>query len=58
MEISNIPNKELKVMVIKMLIELRRRMDKHDENFNKEIENMRKYQSQLKNTVTKMKKIR
>ena len=32
MEISSLPNKEFKVMIIKMLIELRRRMDRHSEN--------------------------
>lgn len=28
-ELNNLPKKELKVMTIKMLIKLRRRMDKH-----------------------------
>jgi len=36
MEISNLPDKEFKVMVINMLTKLRRRMDEHSENFNKE----------------------
>ena len=31
MKISNLPNKEFKVMIIKMLNELRRRMDEHSE---------------------------
>ena len=35
-QISNLPDKELKVMVIKMLTELRRRIDKYGEKFNKE----------------------
>ena len=34
-EISNLPNKEFKVMIIKMLNKLRR-MDEHSENFNRE----------------------
>ena len=42
-------------MVIKMLSDLWRRMDEHGENFNKEIENKRRYQTdditQLKNTL-------
>ena len=42
-EISNLPDKVFKVVVIKMLIELKRRMDAHSENFNKEIENIRKF---------------
>jgi len=34
-------------MVIKMLTELGKRMDEHSENFNKEIENVRKYQTEI-----------
>ena len=39
MEISNLPNKEFKVMVIKMLTELGIRIEEHNKNFNKEKEN-------------------
>ena len=39
MEISKLPDKEFKIMVIKMLTRLGRRMDEHNENFNKEAEN-------------------
>ena len=42
MEISNLPDKEFKVMIIKMLNELGRRMDKHSENFNEELEYTKK----------------
>ena len=50
MKIINLPDKEFKEMVIKMLVKLRRRREKHSENFNKELEleNIRKNQSQLK----------
>ena len=37
-----------------MLIKLRRRMDEHSENFNKEVENVEKFQkeaTELKNTL-------
>ena len=34
-EISKLPDKEFKVMVIKMLLQLGRRMDEHNENFKK-----------------------
>ena len=47
MEISNLPNKEFKVMIIKMFKELRRRLDKKNkklEVFNKELENIKKNQ--------------
>jgi len=35
MPIYNLPDKEFKVMVIKMFTELERRMDELSENFNK-----------------------
>ena len=41
-DIRNIPDKEFKIMIIKMLNEHRRRMDKHDEKFSKELENMKR----------------
>ena len=55
MEMRNLPDEVFKVLVIKMLTELGRRMDEHNENFNKETENIRKYQTEiiieLKNTL-------
>lgn len=36
MEISNLPDKNFKVMAIKILTKLGRRMGGHNENFNKE----------------------
>ena len=46
-KISNLPNKELKVMVIKMLSQLGRRMNEQNENFGKETENKRKFQTEF-----------
>ena len=46
-EVSNLPDRTFKVMVIKMLIELRITMDEPSENFNKETENIRKYQIEV-----------
>ena len=42
-KISNLSDKELKVMAMKMLTKLGRRMDEQVENVNKELENIRKY---------------
>ena len=42
MEISNLLNKQFKVVTIMMLTEVGRRIDKHSKNFNKETENMKK----------------
>ena len=50
-EISNLPSKEFKVMIIKMLKELRRRTDEHSEKLevsNKELENIKKNQTEMK----------
>ena len=42
MAISNLPDKEFKGTVIKMLTKLRREMEEHNENFSKE----RKYKKE------------
>ena len=34
---KNLPYKEYKVIAIRMLTELRRRIDEHSKNFNKEL---------------------
>lgn len=44
-------------MIIKMLKVLEIRMDKHIENFNKELENIKKIQTELNNTITEIKYI-
>ena len=60
MEISNLPDEELKVMVANMPAKLGKRINELSENFNKEIENIRKYQTEvteLKNTITELNNI-
>ena len=42
MEISNLPDKEFKIMVIKMCTSLERKVDIFSKNLNKEIENIKK----------------
>lgn len=54
-ETRNIPNKEFKVMIVKTLTGLKKGMRELSETFNKEIENIEKNQSGLKNTVTEVK---
>ena len=53
MEIRTLSDKQFMVVIIKMLTKLRRRMDK--QNFNKELENTKENQTELKNTVTGIK---
>ena len=43
-EINNSPDKELKVIVIRMLTELGKRINEFSENFNKQLENIKKNQ--------------
>ena len=45
--ISNLHDKEFKVIVIKMFTDLQRRMDEYSKNFNKKIGNIRKYQTDV-----------
>ena len=54
-KINNLPDKKFKALVIRTLTELGKRMYEHSENFNKELENIEKNQSKLKNTITEMK---
>lgn len=54
MELSNLPEKEFKVMIMKMCTGLEIRVHGLREGFNKETENI-KNESEMKNTVNKMK---
>lgn len=55
MEIANPPEEEFRVMIVKMIQELRKRMDIQSESiqevFNKEFENIKNKQTELKNTI-------
>ena len=41
LEINNSPDQECKAFVVKILTELGKRIDVHDENCNKELENIK-----------------
>lgn len=56
MKIVNTPHKEFNVMIINMLKELRRRVDKHGDKFNKELGDIKKNQMTVKNTITEVTK--
>lgn len=45
MEISDLPDKEFEITVIKMLLKVRRAMHEQSKNFNPETENIEKYQT-------------
>ena len=42
---NNLPDKEFKALIIRMLTDLGKIMDEHNENLNKELENIRKNSS-------------
>lgn len=52
---TNFTDEGFKDTVIKIFIKLMTRVDELSKNFNKEVENIHKNQTELKNTITKMK---
>ena len=58
-EIGNLPEKEFRVMIVKMIQNLRNRMEewvkKIQEMFNKDLEELKDKQSVINNTITEMK---
>lgn len=49
---SNLSDKKFKTLVTKMLNEVQRRLDELSKNFNKENENIKKKQLEIKNLIT------
>ena len=58
-EISNLPEKEFRIMMVKMIQDLRKRMEanieKMQEMFNKDLEELKNKQTEKINTITEMK---
>ena len=54
-EINNLPEKELKTLVIKMLTELGKGVELNTDHFNKELENTKKTQSKIVNPISEIK---
>ena len=58
-EIGNLPENELRIMIVKMIQDLRKRMEgkieKMQEMFNKDLEELRNKQTEMNNTITEMK---
>ena len=59
-EISNLPERELRIMIVKMLWRLENRMEKMQEAFNtvntitKDIEEIKNKQTEMNNTITEV----
>ena len=58
-EIGNLPEKEFRIMIVKMSQDLGIRMEakieKMQEMFNKDLEELKKKQTEMNNTITEMK---
>ena len=57
-EISNLPEKDFRIMIVKMIQDLRKRMEakieKMQETFNKDLEELKNKQTEMNNTITEM----
>ena len=50
-EIGSLPEKEFKVMIVKMMQNLGNRMEKIQEMFNKDLEELKSKQTMMNNTI-------
>ena len=59
MKIDNLPEKEFRIMIVKMIQDLRKRMEakieKMQKMFNKDLEVSKNKQTEMNNTITEMK---
>ena len=57
-EIGNLPEKEFRIMIVKMIQDLRIRMeakiDKMQETFNKDLEELKSKQTMMNNTINEI----
>ena len=54
-EIGSLPVKECRVMIVKMIQNLRNRMEKIQETFNKDLEELKSKQTMMNNTINEIK---
>ena len=54
-EIRSLPEKEFRVMIIKMIQNLGNRMEKIQETFNKDLEELKSKQTMMNNTINEIK---
>ena len=50
-EIRNLPEIEFKIMIVKIILDLRKRMEKMHEIFAKDLEELRNKQTEMNNTL-------
>ena len=51
MEIGNLPEKEFRIMIVKMIQDLRKTMEKMQEIFTKDLEALKNKQTDEQNTI-------
>ena len=54
-EIGSLPEKEFRIMIVKMIQNLGNRIDKMQETFNKDLEELKRNQAMVKNTINDIK---
>ena len=52
-EISNLPKKEVRIVIVKMIQDLSKRMEKMQEVFTKDLEELKNKLTEMKNTLEK-----
>ena len=56
-EIGKLPEKELRIMIIKMIKKLKNKMEKMQESINKDLKELKNKHTETNNTITESKKI-
>ena len=54
MEIGNLPEKEFRIMIVEMTQNLGNRMEKINETFNKDLEELKSKQTRMNNTINEI----
>ena len=54
-EISNLPEKEFRIIIVKMIKNLENKMEKMQESFNKDLEELKNKHTETNNTITEIK---
>ena len=53
-EIGSLPEKEFRIMIVKMIQNLGNRIDKIEETFNKDLEELKSKQTMMNNTINEI----
>ena len=54
-EIGKLPEKEFRIMIVKMIKHLEHKMEKMQESINKDLEELKNKHTEMNNTITKIK---